>query len=89
MPKLALISILSIWSFSQVSAQALPEFQPFTYTHLYSWDTSPYLSYQYPIPGGVLTRFRLMLPNGFDRFASDGQKYPIIIFLHGSGEAGV
>lgn len=89
MPKLALLSILSIWSYSQLNAQAMPEFQPFTYTHLYSWDTSPYLSYQYPIPGGVLTRFRLMLPNGFDRFANDGQKYPIIIFLHGSGEAGV
>jgi chitodextrinase/predicted esterase len=89
MPKLALLSILSMWSFSQVVAQTMPELQPFTYTHLYSWDTSPFLSFQYQTPSASLMRFRLMLPNGFDRFANDGNKYPIIIFLHGSGESGV
>jgi len=89
MPKLALATILSIWSHSQMNAQTLPEFEPFTFTHIYTWNTAPYESYQYNIPAGQIARFRLMSPNGFDRFATDGKLYPIIIFLHGSGEAGV
>jgi hypothetical protein len=70
----------------------MPEFQPFTYTPVLTWNTSAYQSYQYNIPdGGVVSpmRFRLMTPTGFSRTAVDGKKYPIIIFLHGSGEAGV
>ncbi|HYG20530.1 MAG TPA: hypothetical protein VD816_16435, partial [Ohtaekwangia sp.] len=91
MPILAVAALLSI-SYNLVKAQALPEFQPFTYTHIYNWNTAPYQSFQYNIPSGGQAspmRFRLMAPNGFDRFANDNRKYPIIIFLHGSGEAGV
>lgn len=68
----------------------MPEFQSFTYTPAVSWNTSAYQSYQYNIPSqGTVMRFRLMTPNGFNRSLNDGKKYPIIIFLHGSGEAGV
>ncbi len=71
-------------------AQTMPEFQSFTYTSAVSWNTSNYQSFQYNIPDiGTVMRFRLMTPNGFSRTAVDGKQYPIIIFLHGSGEAGV
>lgn len=71
-------------------AQTMPEFQSFTYTSAVSWNTSAYQSFQYQIPDvGTVMRFRLMTPNGFNRTAVDGKQYPIIIFLHGSGEAGV
>ena len=34
-------------------------------------------------------RFRLMTPPApYDRLVNDGRKYPLIIFLHGSGERG-
>src|SRR5690349_16784394 len=91
MPVLAMIAAMSICRYSPVNAQAMPEFVPFPYTHIYTWNTAPYQSYQYNIPNGGLVspmRFRLMTPNGFDRFANDGKKYPIIIFLCGSGEVG-
>jgi fibronectin type 3 domain-containing protein/predicted esterase len=87
-----IILILSVFSFQVGKAQTLPDFQPFTHTPVFSWNTTRYQSYQYSIPnGGAVSpmRFRLMSPNGFDRLANDGKKYPIIIFLHGSGEAGV
>jgi chitodextrinase len=83
---------LGLVSFFGLSARAqtLPEFEPYAYTQLYTWGTSAFQSYQYDIPGGGLIspmRFRLMTPNGFDRNATDGKKYPLIIFLHGSGES--
>jgi chitodextrinase/predicted esterase len=92
MPMLVMAALMSIGGYGHVNAQAMPEFIPFSHTPIYSWNTAPYQSYQYAIPGASSSvspmRFRLMTPNGFNRFASDGKKYPIIIFLHGSGEAG-
>src|SRR5688500_16467773 len=91
MPSLRVIAFLfSILSMSTLKAQTMPEFQSFTYTPVVTWNSSAYQSYQYNIPdGGTVSpmRFRLMTPNGFNRTVNDGKKYPIIIFLHGSGEA--
>ncbi|RAW01342.1 fibronectin type III domain-containing protein [Pseudochryseolinea flava] len=73
-------------------SNTMPEFQDFTYTPVQSWNTSAYASYQYNNPDPTSAswmRFRMLSPNGFDRCASDGKKYPLIIFLHGSGESGV
>ncbi|RAW01343.1 fibronectin type III domain-containing protein [Pseudochryseolinea flava] len=70
----------------------MPEFQNFTYTQVQSWNTSAYASYQYNSPEGDASswmRFRMISPNGFNRCANDGLKYPLIIMLHGSGESGV
>lgn len=71
-------------------SQTMPEFEPYAYTQLYTWGTSAYQSLQYDILGGGLVspmRFRMMTPNGFNRTAVDGKKYPLIVFLHGSGES--
>jgi poly(3-hydroxybutyrate) depolymerase/chitodextrinase len=74
-------------------SNTMPEFEAFTYTPIQSWNTSAYLSYQYHKPSDAVAsdymRFRMLAPNGFDRCASDNKKYPLIIFLHGSGESGV
>jgi hypothetical protein len=89
LPK-ALALLFCVVGYGSALAQTMPEFQSFTYTSAVSWNTSVYQSYQYNIPEvGTMMRFRLMTPNGFNRTAVDEKKYPIIIFLHGSGEAGV
>ncbi len=86
-----LVCVLLTLSTSIIQAQTMPEFTPYTKSNLYSWNTAPYQSFQYPFSGGGVEspmRFRLITPNGFNRSVSDGKKYPLIIFLHGSGEAG-
>jgi predicted esterase len=89
MPPLRTIALFLLLSIGSLRAQTMPEFQSFTYTPVLTWNTSVFQSYQYTNPDvGSPMRFRLMPPNGFDRTANDGKKYPIIIFLHGSGEAG-
>lgn len=73
-------------------SNTMPEFQSFTYTPVQSWNTSAYQSYQYNNPdpeSASWMRFRMLVPNGFDRCATDGKSYPLIIFLHGSGESGI
>jgi chitodextrinase/predicted esterase len=73
-------------------SNTMPEFEPFTYTPVQSWNTSQYESYQYnnPDPSSApYMRFRMLSPVGFNRCVDDGQKYPLIVFLHGSGESGV
>jgi chitodextrinase len=86
-----------ILSFQNGSAQncppnnTMPEFEPFTYTQVNSWNTSAYQSWQYHKPDAPeaadYMRFRMLVPNGFNRCNNDGQKYPLIVFLHGSGES--
>lgn len=57
------------------------EFVPYPYQNILSWDTSPFESYTYSsIP------FRIMFPPGYD--SERTEKYPIIMFFHGSGERG-
>jgi poly(3-hydroxybutyrate) depolymerase len=72
-------------------SNTMPEFEAFTYTPVQSWNTSAYQSWQYHKPSDPnaadYMRFRMLVPNGFDRCATDGKKYPLIIFLHGSGES--
>jgi len=73
--------------FAQLSAQPMPAFLPYTHTPQYSWE-GPFESYQYQSPNLANTynmRFRLLKPNGW---ASSGpnDKFPMIVFLHGSGE---
>src|SRR5882757_4620986 len=69
--------------------QAMPEFRPFAAIPLYSWE-SPYESYEYQnpkIPGIYNLRFRMIRPNGWSTSLST-DKFPLIIFFHGSGENG-
>src|SRR5690349_2076242 len=71
-------------------SNTMPEFENFTYTSAVSWNTSAWQSFQYHKPNDNVAadymRFRMMTPNGFNRCANDGLKYPLIVFLHGSGE---
>jgi len=74
---------------SMLFGQPMPAFQPFQEIPLYSWE-GPYESYEYRnprIPGIYNLRFRMLKPNGW---ASSGpnDKFPLIVFLHGSGESG-
>lgn len=72
-------------------SNTMPEFQPFTYTPVVSFNTSAWQSWQYNSPepdAAPWMRFRMMVPNGFNRCVDDGKKYPLIVFLHGSGESG-
>ncbi|MFT3846783.1 MAG: fibronectin type III domain-containing protein [Lacibacter sp.] len=48
-----------------------------------SWNTDSYKAYYY---NGFA--FRLKFPKTYDPAASDGKKYPMIIFFHGLGEKG-
>lgn len=79
----------SLLSNSSVFAQ-MPDFQPFTAipTNGNTWEND-YESYQYQNPriGGTYNlRFRLMKPyNWANRQPTD--KFPIIVFFHGSGES--
>ncbi len=60
----------------------MAQFDEYSYdSALYSWD-SEYESYR--IPGGMW--FRMMKPVDFD--VNRSEKYPMIIFFHGSGERG-
>jgi hypothetical protein len=47
------------------------------------WNTDNYKCYIY---NGMC--FRLRFPNSYNPTASDGKKYPILVFFHGVGEAG-
>ncbi len=70
-------------------AQVMPAFQSYANTPLYSWE-GPYESYEYQNPniGGLYNiRFRLKKPNGWVATPS-ADKYPLIVFFHGSGEVG-
>ncbi|UII25515.1 fibronectin type III domain-containing protein [Fulvivirga maritima] len=60
------------------------EFTPYNYTASLSWDTSPFESYQYEPAGNM--HFRMLKPNGYTDNGSE--KYPLIVFFHGSGERG-
>ncbi|MEO7988398.1 MAG: fibronectin type III domain-containing protein [Chryseolinea sp.] len=67
----------------------MPEFRPFTAIPLYSWE-APYESYEYQnpkIPGIYNLRFRMIKPNGWSS-SLPTDKFPLIIFFHGSGENG-
>lgn len=85
-----LIITASLFSNSLLFAQ-MPDFQPFTAipTNGNTWEND-YESYQYQNPriGGTYNlRFRLMKPyNWANRQPTD--KFPIIVFFHGSGESG-
>lgn len=85
-------TLLSLVLFIQAgNAQCPTAFENFTYTSAVSWNTSAWSSHQYKRPGdpnSAYMRFRMMTPNGFNRCAVDGLKYPLIVFLHGSGESG-
>jgi fibronectin type 3 domain-containing protein len=59
-----------------------------------SWNSSAFKAYTYRDGyrtnediGGNLN-FRVMFPPGYDSPANAGRKYPVILFLHGCGEAG-
>ncbi|HYG19116.1 MAG TPA: fibronectin type III domain-containing protein, partial [Ohtaekwangia sp.] len=69
-------------------SSVMPQFESYDYTQVQSWNTSAFLSYQYDSPeagASDLMRFRLLVPNGYT--CSDATKYPLIVFLHGSGES--
>lgn len=76
---------------NSVYAQCPTPFQNFTYTPVVSWNTSQWASYQHNSgdpDAASWMRFRLLSPVGFDFCEDDGKKYPLIVFLHGSGESG-
>src|SRR5687768_3538156 len=85
-------TLLSLVLFVQAgNAQCPTAFENFTYTSATSWNTAAYSSHQYRRagdPASAYMRFRMMTPNGFNRCTVDGLKYPLIVFLHGSGESG-
>ena len=56
---------------------------PWEYTSTQNWNTSIYQPYRYKD-----LEFRLLFPSGFDSTANDGQKYPLILHIHGRGENG-
>ena len=79
MRKYYIILTMVLVSFSK---SIFAQFIPYNYdSALYSWD-SEYESYR--VPGGMW--FRMIKPDDFDLNRSE--KYPFIIFFHGSGEAG-
>ncbi len=86
------VTLLSVFFFiaSEALGQTMPPFTPYTRTKLYSW-SDPYESYQYQrVDGansGLQLRFRIKRPNGFDQ-SGPNDKFPLIVFLHGSGESG-
>ena len=49
-----------------------------------SWNTSAWKCYIY---NGV--QFRLRFPTTYNPSANDGKRYPVLVFFHGLGEAGV
>ncbi len=83
---LGVISCLLLFA-GPLLAQPMPNFTPYTPTSLYSWDNQ-FESYEYQSPkiaGLYKLRFRLKKPNGWTA-APSSDKYPLIVFLHGSGE---
>lgn len=79
---------VAVYPPTQPSSDPFTLFTDFPRVKLYNW-ADPFLSYEYQSPyvdGLSNLRFRLMKPNGYAVGA--GPKYPLIIFLHGSGEAG-
>ena len=58
------------------------------YYPMLNWDTSPYKSYRFTSADKEWINFRLLFPNGYDSTAADGNRYPLIIVLHGGGESG-
>lgn len=57
------------------------------------WDSSPYQQFRYhsgtnnPDKSNFKMNFRLLFPNGYDKNSTE--KYPLIVLLHGLGEAGL
>jgi poly(3-hydroxybutyrate) depolymerase len=52
-----------------------------------TWDASSYKSYFLNV-NGVRMAFRLKFPRSYNNADSINKKYPIMLFLHGAGEAG-
>jgi pimeloyl-ACP methyl ester carboxylesterase len=50
------------------------------------WDQSKFKCYATKGPNGLLVQFRLRFPNNYD--STNPAKYPLVLFLHGGGEAG-
>lgn len=82
---------ITLMAFTSTVFAQMPEFLPYTATSTNgnTWEND-YESYQYQNPriGGTYNmRFRLMKPyNWANRQPTD--KFPIIVFFHGSGESG-
>ncbi|MBL7856258.1 MAG: fibronectin type III domain-containing protein [Cyclobacteriaceae bacterium] len=86
---LALLAFTLLANFAEAQS-----FVPYTRIKLYNW-SDPFESYQYNIlgsdnyggadPNTNIWRFRILKPNNFDS-APVGTKFPLIVFLHGSGE---
>ena len=84
----ALIMIIVIISFSlNVFAQG---YVPFKYTPSLGWNTSAYKSFRFTsaTPSVGSMNLRIKYPNGYDSAGLGTEKYPLILFLHGKGEAG-
>ena len=80
-----LLLIFSLFCLREAQAQSVVETP---YYPMLNWDTSPYKSYRFSRTDKEWMNFRLMFPNGYDSTAADGNKYPLIIVLHGGGESG-
>ncbi len=80
--------IIVIISFSlNVFAQG---YVPFKYVPSLGWNTSAYKSFRFTsaTPGVGSMNLRIKYPNGYDSASISNEKYPLILFLHGKGEAG-
>ncbi len=65
-------------------------FVPFAYTPRLGWNTSAYKSFRFtsPTPGVGEMNLRIKYPKDYDSAAVTTDSYPLIVFLHGKGEAG-
>ena len=78
--------LIGLFGAGMLQAQTI---QPVDYYPMLEWDTSPYHSYRYTRANTSwdFINFRLLFPNGYDSTASGGEKYPLILVLHGAGES--
>lgn len=58
--------------------------QNWTYYRMNNWDTSPYQAFRFTASNGQPMNFRLLYPKNYN----PSTKYPMIVMLHGYGEAG-
>ena len=82
---IALFILLS--ALGEVFAQG---YVPFAYTPRLGWNTSAYKSFRFtsPTAGVGAMNLRIKYPKDYDSAAVSTDNYPMIVFLHGKGEAG-